>query len=487
MVSAIQRRRPPAARAGPRGHRGRARAAAGDGRALRRRRHRRPAVLAIEVACSGGTYVRTLAADLGHLLGGGAHLRNLRRTAVGPYTIDEAAPPDECALLDPLGAVRGLAVLDVDDATAALVANGRVLPAPDGPGPWAVVAPGGRLLAVYEPFRAGEAKPAVVARRLTAALFGSGRRHRCRASVAGRAGHHRSRSAAVARRAHRGHDRRVRRCAPRAPGRHRRRAAPRRAGGRPVGRADVRPPPGDDRAPGVGAPAADLARAAPRAARRDRRRRHGDRARSTWRSPRSCPTIHPARARQGARREESSSSARTSTSAATARATSGCSRSTARTDDFVVDPIHLVLRADGIDEPISSTAIRRALAGGEVERAARMLGRQHEVRGTVVVGDQRGRLLGFPTANVEVPNAVVPARRRRLRRLVRAARRRRPPVRHQPRAPPDVLRARRPLAPRGPPPRLRRRPLRRAGRRSASSTSCAASASSTASTPSRRS
>ena len=67
---------------------------------------------------------------------------------------------------------------------------------------------------------------------------------------------------------------------------------------------------------------------------------------------------------------------------------------------------HLVPRADGIDEPISSTAIRRALAGGEVERAAQMLGRQHEVRGTVVVGDQRGRLLGFPTANVEVPNSM---------------------------------------------------------------------------------
>jgi riboflavin kinase/FMN adenylyltransferase len=77
-----------------------------------------------------------------------------------------------------------------------------------------------------------------------------------------------------------------------------------------------------------------------------------------------------------------------------------------RADDFVVDPIHLVLRADGIDEPISSTAIRRALAGGEVELAARMLGRQHEVRGTVVRGDQRGRLLGFPTANVEVPNSM---------------------------------------------------------------------------------
>jgi riboflavin kinase/FMN adenylyltransferase len=77
-----------------------------------------------------------------------------------------------------------------------------------------------------------------------------------------------------------------------------------------------------------------------------------------------------------------------------------------RVEDFVVDPVHLVLRADGIDEPISSTAIRRALAGGEVELAARMLGRQHEVRGTVVRGDQRGRLLGFPTANVEVPNSM---------------------------------------------------------------------------------
>lgn len=77
-----------------------------------------------------------------------------------------------------------------------------------------------------------------------------------------------------------------------------------------------------------------------------------------------------------------------------------------RADDFVVDPIRLVPRSDGIDEPISSTAIRRALAGGEVERAALMLGRQHELRGVVVRGDQRGRLLGFPTANVEVPNAM---------------------------------------------------------------------------------
>ncbi|MEO6126689.1 MAG: bifunctional riboflavin kinase/FAD synthetase [Ilumatobacteraceae bacterium] len=74
--------------------------------------------------------------------------------------------------------------------------------------------------------------------------------------------------------------------------------------------------------------------------------------------------------------------------------------------DFAVDGRDLVQRADGVEEPISSTAIRRALAGGQVELAAEMLGRPYETRGPVVKGDQRGRLLGFPTANVEVPNKV---------------------------------------------------------------------------------
>ena len=53
-----------------------------------------PLVYRIDVECSSGTYVRSLAADLGHLLGGGAHLRDLRRTAVGSFTEAEAAPPD---------------------------------------------------------------------------------------------------------------------------------------------------------------------------------------------------------------------------------------------------------------------------------------------------------------------------------------------------------------------------------------------------------
>jgi riboflavin kinase/FMN adenylyltransferase len=81
-------------------------------------------------------------------------------------------------------------------------------------------------------------------------------------------------------------------------------------------------------------------------------------------------------------------------------------RTLGREMDFEVEPVSLVDRPDGVDEPVSSTAIRRALAGGEVDVAARLLGHLYESRGPVVTGDKRGRLLGFPTANVEVPNAM---------------------------------------------------------------------------------
>ena len=53
-------------------------------------------------------------------------------------------------------------------------------------------------------------------------------------------------------------------------------------------------------------------------------------------------------------------------------------------------------------EAISSTAIRRALRGGEVAHAARMLGRPYSVKGEVIHGDHRGRTIGFPTANIRV-------------------------------------------------------------------------------------
>ncbi len=62
------------------------------------------------------------------------------------------------------------------------------------------------------------------------------------------------------------------------------------------------------------------------------------------------------------------------------------------------------------DMTISSTVIRTLLTAGEVAEAARLLGRPHRVEGVVVRGHQRGRQLGFPTANVESPpHTAIPA------------------------------------------------------------------------------
>jgi tRNA pseudouridine55 synthase len=130
-------------------------------------------VFVIAVDCSSGTYVRTLAADLGTALGGGAHLRRLRRTAVGPWIEDRAIPLDSISpdhVIPPAAALPWLGRVEVDQVRAAEVANGRVLDrdvmAPygaTGDGPWTVIGPGGDLLAVYE--RAptpGRLKPALV-------------------------------------------------------------------------------------------------------------------------------------------------------------------------------------------------------------------------------------------------------------------------------------------------------------------------------------
>ena len=64
------------------------------------------------VACSSGTYVRTLAADWGAALGGGAHLASLRRTAVGSFTVAEARPLEQMELLAPAAGMRDYATLD---------------------------------------------------------------------------------------------------------------------------------------------------------------------------------------------------------------------------------------------------------------------------------------------------------------------------------------------------------------------------------------
>ncbi|HEY6378284.1 MAG TPA: bifunctional riboflavin kinase/FAD synthetase [Candidatus Dormibacteraeota bacterium] len=58
-------------------------------------------------------------------------------------------------------------------------------------------------------------------------------------------------------------------------------------------------------------------------------------------------------------------------------------------------------------QPLSSSLVRAALAAGDVERATELLARPYEVRGVVETGDRRGRLLGYPTANVAVGGDVM--------------------------------------------------------------------------------
>jgi tRNA pseudouridine55 synthase len=128
-----------------------------------------PGCYPIDVTCSSGTYIRSLAADLGEVLGGGAHLRDLRRTAIGPFTAEqgvtiEALGPEH--LLPPAAAVAHLGQIVIEGDLVTAVGHGKQLPlevlGAHGLGPWAVLAADGELLAVYEPHRKGTAKPSVV-------------------------------------------------------------------------------------------------------------------------------------------------------------------------------------------------------------------------------------------------------------------------------------------------------------------------------------
>jgi tRNA pseudouridine55 synthase len=125
------------------------------------------------VECSSGTYVRSLAADIGARLGGVAHLGELRRLHIGSFQLDEARTladiekdPDAAAL-PPAVAMRDLEQVSIDAEQARAVAHGVTFPAAvfaganAGPGPFAVLGPDGELLAVYERRRAA-VKPAVV-------------------------------------------------------------------------------------------------------------------------------------------------------------------------------------------------------------------------------------------------------------------------------------------------------------------------------------
>jgi tRNA pseudouridine55 synthase len=103
------------------------------------------------VTCSGGTYVRVLASDVGAALLCGAHLIALRRTAIGPYSVDDAVAPDRAGEPLPLDAAVGhLPRLDLDADEAVAASHGRPLGPAGLTGPYGVFGPDGLLIGVYE-------------------------------------------------------------------------------------------------------------------------------------------------------------------------------------------------------------------------------------------------------------------------------------------------------------------------------------------------
>ena len=118
-----------------------------------------PPLLTLRVACSSGTYIRSLAHDLGAALGCGGHVATLRRTAVGAFPVAqavslEALTPETLAahLLPPEAAVAHMPRLEVDEVEATRLSLGQRLPAAAGatPGDVAAFGPGGRFLGVVE-------------------------------------------------------------------------------------------------------------------------------------------------------------------------------------------------------------------------------------------------------------------------------------------------------------------------------------------------
>jgi tRNA pseudouridine55 synthase len=121
-----------------------------------------PMVIRATVRCGGGTYIRSLGADLGTALGGGAHIRTLRRHSSGPYSLDEASTLDDPVLMPVNEAVRVMPVHMLNEDELNDVLFGRVREAWDGDGPWAATNAEGELIAVFELWKDRIAKPTVV-------------------------------------------------------------------------------------------------------------------------------------------------------------------------------------------------------------------------------------------------------------------------------------------------------------------------------------
>ncbi len=123
----------------------------------------------VRVECSSGTYVRSLADDLGKLLGGGAFLSDLRRIQSGHFHVDNAVTPEDLdaeSLRPIIDLLQDLPKIVVPSALAGAVLNGKVLTRAelscDGLGPWALVDDTGELFGVYEPYTNSSIKPMLI-------------------------------------------------------------------------------------------------------------------------------------------------------------------------------------------------------------------------------------------------------------------------------------------------------------------------------------
>jgi tRNA pseudouridine55 synthase len=133
------------------------------------RRHDAVTDLDVLVECSGGTYVRALARDLGAVLGVGGHLTALRRTRVGTFTLDHARTLDElagdpglCAELDEVVAAA-FGQRAVDPRQVRILVHGGSLPALGLAGTHAAIDSQGHAIALLTE-RDGQARPVLVLR-----------------------------------------------------------------------------------------------------------------------------------------------------------------------------------------------------------------------------------------------------------------------------------------------------------------------------------
>ena len=123
-----------------------------------------PNVFRFTTRCGSGTYIRTIGADIGAALGGGAHLRSLRRTAIGRHTEAGAAQIEDATVISLAEGLADYPSIELYDETVARVRNGQRLGAEImvGDGPWVLKDNQGVVVAVHERVEGGKIKPAVV-------------------------------------------------------------------------------------------------------------------------------------------------------------------------------------------------------------------------------------------------------------------------------------------------------------------------------------